>query len=102
MQYALGGLWEVSHATFSGDDWRTLAQGYSREIDVDNPILNRVEVFYVGEVAIVYVNDQSLGAVDISSISGSGDVMAAYGIYRGDDDSAAQYENFVVYGLPSD
>ena len=96
------GLWEVSHATRSGDDWRTLAQGYSREIDVDNPILNRVEVFYVGEVAIVYVNDQSLGAVDISSISGSGDVMAAYGIYRGDDDSAAQYENFVVYGLPSD
>ena len=96
------GLWKVSHATRSGDDWRTLEQGYSREIDVANPILNRIEVFYVGEVAIVYVNDQSLGEVDISSISGSGDVEAAYGVYRGDDHSAAQYENFVVYGLPSD
>ena len=95
-------MWKVSHATRSGDDWRTLEQGYSREIDVDNPILNRIEVFYVGEVAIVYVNDQSLGAVDIGSISGSGDVMVGYGVYRDDDHSTAKYENFVVYGLPSD
>ena len=95
------GLWKVSHATISGDDWRTLVQGYSSEIDVDNPILNRIEVFYAGEVAIIYVNDRVLGIADIGSVSGSGDVMVAYGISRDDDESTAQYENFVVYGLPS-
>ena len=95
------GLWEVNHATTSGDDWRDITQGYSSEIDVDNPILNRIEVFYMGEVAVAYVNGQVLGAADISAISGSGDVMAAYGTYASDDHSTAQYENFVVYGLPS-
>ena len=96
------GTWTVSHATTSGDGWQTLVQGYSSEIDVDNPILNRIEVFYVGEVAVVYVNDQVLGIADISSISGSGDVMVAYGVQRDDDNTTAQYENFVVYGLPPD
>ena len=68
------GTWKVSHAARSGDDWQTLKQGYSSEIDVDNPILNRIEVFYVGEVAILYVNDRLLGVADINSVSGSGDV----------------------------
>ena len=94
------GSWEVNHATTSGDDWREITQGYSSEIDVDNPIVNRIEVFYMGEAAVVYVNGQVLGAADISAILGSGDVMVAYGIYRDNDHSAAQYENFVVYGLP--
>ena len=95
------GTWEVNHATTSGDDWRDITQGYSSEIDIDNPILNRIEVFYMGEVAVVYVNGQVLGAADISAISGSGDVTVAYGLYSGDDHSAAQFENFVVYGLPT-
>ena len=95
------GSWEVNHATASGDDWRDITQGYSSEIDVDNPIANRIEVFYMGEVAVAYVNGQVLGAVDISAISESGDVMVAYGIYRNNDHSTAQYENFVVYGLPA-
>ena len=94
------GLWEVDHATFSGDNWQTIEQGYSSEIEIDNPIENRIEVFYMGEVAVVYVNGQFLGAADISAISGLGDVMVGYGIYRDDDHSTAQYENFVVYGLP--
>ena len=95
------GSWNVNHATFSGDNWQTLEQGYSSEIDVDNPILNRIEVFYMGEVAVVYVNGQVLGAADIGSISRSGDVRTAYGTYASDDHSTAQYEKFVVYGLPS-
>ena len=53
-----------------------------------------------GEVAVAYVSDQVIGAADTGSISGSGDVIAAYGIYSGGDHSAGQYENFVVYGLP--
>lgn len=51
-------------------------------------------------MAVAYVSDQVIGAADTGSISGSGDVIAAYGIYSGGDHSAGQYENFVVYGLP--
>ena len=94
------GVWEVNHATTSGDDWRDITLGYSSEINDDNPILNRIEVFYMGKVAVVYANGQLLGEADISAISGSGDVRVVYGIYKNDDHSAAQYENFVVYGLP--
>ena len=95
------GAWDVVHATYSGADWRYLEQGFSSEIDVDNPIVNRIEVFYMGEAAVVYVNGQLLGAADISAVSGSGDVMVAYGVYTDDDRSTGQYENFVVYGLPT-
>ena len=96
------GFWHVRHATFAGGDWRTLEEGYSSEIDVSDPTLNRLEVFYIGEVAIVYANGRQLGAAGIGAdaVPESGDVMVAYGIYSGDDRSTAQYENFVVYGLP--
>jgi len=94
--------WEVVHAPKSGSDWRTLEHSQSSEVDVDNPIFNRIEVFYMGEVAVAYVNGQALGTADIGAISGSGDVGVAYGIYRDDDVSVGQYENFVVYGLPAD
>ena len=94
--------WEVIHATKSVDDWQTLEHGHSSEVDVDDPILNRIELFYAGEVAVAYVNDRLLGAADIGAISGSGDVGVAYGIYGDDDVSVGQYENFVVYGLPTD
>ena len=94
--------WMVEQATVSGENWRTLEEGFSGQIDLDPPILNRLEVFFVGDVAIVYANGQQLGVADIGAdgVPESGDVGAAYGIFIDDDDSAAQYENFVVYGLP--
>ena len=90
--------WGVSHATYSGEGWRTLEDGYSLDIDVSEPILNRVEVFFFGDAALVYANDKLLGIADISSVSGSGDVRLAYGLYRGDDHSTAEYEGFTVWG----
>ena len=96
------GFWRVSHAAVSGGDWQTLEEGYSSGIDVNAPILNRLEVFYIGSVASVYANGEWLSDVDISaeSVPESGDVIAAYGIYASDDYGAARYDNFVVYGLP--
>ena len=96
------GFWRVSHAAVSGGDWQTLEEGYSSGIDVNAPILNQLEVFYIGSVASVYANGEWLSDVDISaeSVPESGDVIAAYGIYASDDYGAARYDNFVVYGLP--
>ena len=94
------GVWQVNRAARAGGDWWDIEEGYSSEIDVDVPIFNRIEVFYMGAVAVIYANGQLLGEADISAISGSGDVRVVYGIYKNDDHSAAQYENFVVYGLP--
>ena len=96
------GFWRVSHAAVSGGDWQTLEEGYSSEIDVSDPTLNRIEVFYIGSVASVYANGEWLSDVDIGaeSVPESGDVMAAYCIYASDDHGAAVYDNFVVYGLP--
>ena len=96
------GSWEVLHAPTSGGGSRDITRGYSSEIDIDNPIFNRIEVFYMEKVAVVYVNGQLLSAADISAISGSGDVRVAYGIYRNNNHRTAKYENFVVYGLPTD
>ena len=96
--------WAAHHAALE-EDWRILADGFAPEIDEDSPIVYRLEAFYVDEVAVVYANGRRLGVVDIGvdAIPPSGDVAAAYGIYGDDDDySVAQYENFVVYGLPSD
>ena len=94
--------WRVESATFSGENWQTLEEGFAGQVDLDPPILNRLEVFYVGEVAIAYVNGRQLGVADIgvNGVPESGDVMAAYGIYSDDVRSTAHYENFVVYGLP--
>ena len=92
------GSWRVDHATYSGEDWQTLKEGYSDSIDIKHPTLNRLEVLFVGQVAIVYVNGRELGTADISSITTSGDVGVAYGIYQGDDHSTARFEDFTVWG----
>jgi len=93
-----GGCWRVWLATFSGGDWQTLEEGCSSEIDVSAPTLNRIEVFYIGGVASMYVNGEWLSDVDTSAESVP--VMVAYGVFRDNAHSAARYENFVVYGLP--
>ena len=93
------GLWRVAHATYSGGDWQDLEGSYSDEIDIKHPTLNRLEILFIGGVAIVYVNGRELGTADISSITTSGDVRVAYGIYKGDDPSTARFEEFTVWGL---
>ena len=93
------GVWNVSRATYSGEGWRTLADGSSRRIDASDPIRNRIEALFIGGAAIVYVNGEELGAADISAIQRSGDVSAAFGIYRDDERGTARYENFEVWGV---
>ena len=93
--------WAAHHASLK-EDWRILADGSAPGLDSASPILNRLEAFYIGEVAVVYANGRRLGVVDIGvdAVPQSGDVAAAYGIYGdADDRSVGRYENFVVYGL---
>ena len=92
------GLWNVSRATYSGEGWRTLADGLAR-IDAADPVRNRIETLFIGGAAIVYVNGEELGAADISAIPHSGDVSAAFGIYANDERGTARYENFEVWGV---
>ena len=94
--------WSVQHATYSGDDWRRLEGGHSSAINFNDPVLNKLEVFFVGSVAMMYVNDVFLGIADISSVDTSGDVAVAYGIYAEDAPSTAEFENFEVWGSPYD
>ena len=93
------GLWRVIHAHNSGGDGQTLENAFSDDIDIEHPTLNWLEVLFIGEVAIVYVNGRALGTADIGSITTSGDVRAAYGIYKGDDPSTARFEEFTVWGV---
>ena len=95
---ASSGYWTVDHATYSGEDWVQLQSGSSNEIDVNDPILNRLEVFFIGEVAMVYANGLLLGTADIGSVMTPADVRIAYGIYRNDDHSTARFEEFTVWG----
>ena len=92
--------WGVQHATRSGDDWQELGGGRSNAIDVTRPISNHLEVFFAGSVAYVYVNGQSLGSIDISSIPGSGDVSVMFGIFKEDDNATARFKDFNVWGIP--
>lgn len=93
--------WSVEHATRSGDDWQELDGGRSSEIDVSSPIYgNHLEVFFTDRVAYVYVNGQSLGSVDISSVPGSGDVTVMFGIFQDDDGATARFKDFNVWGVP--
>ena len=93
--------WSVEHATRSGDSWQELDGGRSSEIDVTNPIYgNHLEVFFADSIAYVYVNGQSLGSVDISSVPGSGDVSVMFGIFLADDPATARFKDFSVWGIP--
>ena len=93
--------WSAQRAAFE-EDWQVLEDGFAPGIDLDPPILNRLEAFYVGEVAVFYANGKRLGFAHIYDIPQSGDVAVAYGIYSGDDHSVGRYENFVVYGLAAE
>ena len=94
--------WSVQHATFSGDGWQQLEGGHSSAIDFNDPVVNELELFFVGSVAMMYVNDVFLGTADISSVDTSGDVAVAYGIYADDAASTVEFENFEVWGSPYD
>ncbi len=81
------------------------ADGESKEIETGfyrrSPSSNRLEIFYTGDVAIAYANGRQLERVDVSSFGGSRDIGFLGAIYVDESSSAAQYENFVVYGLPT-
>ena len=91
--------WSVQHATDSGDNWQRLDGGHSPVINFNDPVLNTMEVFFVGSVAMMYVNNVFLGTADISSVQASGDVVAAYGLYANDAAGTADFENFEVWGF---
>ena len=90
--------WSVQQPNYSGDDWQRIEGGGSPVINFNDPVLNTVEVFYIGGVAMMYVNDVLLGTADISSVNTSGDVATAYGIYANDLPSTGSFENFEVWG----
>ena len=94
--------WSVQHATITGESWSVLEEGYSSAINFNDPVLNTLELFFVGSVAMMYVNDEFLGTADIGSIQTSGDVTVAYGIYANDIPGTAEFENFEVWGSPYD
>ena len=61
---------------------------------------NRLEMFYMDDNAVVYVNGERLNTTDISSVREPGDAGILAAVYFSEVTSTAQYENFVVYGLP--
>ena len=67
-----------------------------------SPTSNRLEMFYMDDTAVVYINGEYLETADISSVENSGDIGVITVIYYSDVSSTVQYENFVVYGLPAD
>ena len=83
-----------------------VADGESQELESGSynrsPTSNRLEMFYMDDMAVVYVNGKRLDITDISSVRKAGDTDILAAIYYSDVDSTAQYENFVVYGLPAD
>lgn len=93
--------WSVEHATISGEDWSPLGEGHSSAINFNDPVLNTLELFFVGSVAMMYVNDEFLGTADINSIQTAGDVSAAYGIYANDLPGTGRFDGFEVWGSPS-
>ena len=67
-----------------------------------SPTSNRLEMFYMDDTAVVYINGEYLETADISSVEKSGDIGGITVIYYSDVSSTVQYENFVVHGLPTD
>ena len=95
-------FWTLQHATVSGDDWQELKGDYSSAINFNDPIQNRLELFFIDDVAIAYANDVLLGTADIRAVDMSGDVQIAYGVLANDLRSTAEFENFEVWGSPYD
>ena len=67
-----------------------------------SPTSNRLEMFYMDDTAVVYINGEYIETADISSVEKSGDIGILTVIYYSEVNSTVQYENFVVYGLPTD
>ncbi len=117
------GRWVVQRV--KDNDRLILADGLTGYIDSIDPVCNRIELFFAGQIAVMYVNGQSQGAVRIqaqsadasetsilgsiySSLLGSdsggnrestsGNVKLGYGFYNEDDRNTAHFENFTVWG----
>ena len=97
-QYHGVNFWSLMR--YVDDEWEILEISYD---DADFRSSNRLEVFYTDSVAVMYLNGDNLERSDISAHAGSGSVWVYSDSLFSDSALApAQYENFVVYGLPSD
>ena len=90
------GFWGMSYLV-DGELQELESGSFSR-----SPILNHLEMFYMDDTAVVYVNGERLETTDISSVRKAGDIEMLAPFYFSDVNSTVQYEKFVVYGLPFD
>ena len=90
------GFWGIFYV--EGDD----SQDFETSTYKMSTTSNRLEMFYMDDTAVVYVNGERLESTDISSVRRAGDVDVLAAVYFSEVTSTAHYENFVVYGLPPD
>ena len=92
------GGWELSirHGTSSND--RMIADGRLKAFDTSAGGRNKLLVAAFGERGLLFVNGEFISSLDLSDVTGAGDVAVMTGVFRGNERSGAvtRFEGFQV------
>ncbi len=95
------GRWEVFWWQGSGSEYRYIADGTLRNFDTGAGGRNTLWLAAFGERGLLFVNGEFVSMLDLSNVTGAGDVAVITGAYEGDEVAGAvtRFEDFSGWSL---
>ena len=90
------GYWEAAWRKGTSNQSQEIASGRIRNLNTGAGDRNHLQVVAIGERGWFFVNNQFVSAIDLSEITGTGDVAVGTGFYEGDEMAGAvtRFEDF--------
>ncbi len=98
------GRWEVFWWQGSGSEYQYIADGTLRNLDTGAGGRNTLWLVAFGERGFLFVNGEFVSMLDLSDVTGAGDVAVITGAYEGDEVAGAvtRFEDFIGWSLSHD
>ena len=95
------GHWEAFWRQGSGSESQVIANGTLRSFETGTGGQNKLWLAAIGERGLLFVNGDFISMLDLSDITGPGDVAVITGAFTGDEVAGAvtRYEDFTISAL---
>ena len=95
-----GGSWNLFRQQDGSPEGVDIADGWLRDFDTSAGGSNTLQLLAFGEWGLLFVNGDFVSMLDLSGVTGAGDIAAITGVYEGSEVAGAvtRFENFV--GMP--
>ena len=95
------GRWYVSWRQGSNSEYQDIADGTLGKFDTGAGGRNTLGLFAFGERGLLFVNGEFVSMLDLSDVTGAGDIAVITGAYEGDEvaGEGTRFEDFIGWSL---